>query len=398
MGAALHRLSIRAVDTLFFREARQHASLGASELASLFPPPTRTILGAIRTWLGDALGVDWKAFARGDDAHRQLLGDSDAPGSVTIAALLIHHNRTRLWPCPADLLLGGTPGTRTVARLAPGPVVECDLGRIALPAAPPGTAPGSYVPADAWLTEEGARRWLAGECPQPDQVLRTEDLLAGESRLGIARDNARATVKRGLLYQVRHLRFRESATCIEAYVAGLPEGLVPKTGRFTLRLGGEGRMADVAIEPAQRVPLPSPIVRRQDGQLALWLVSPADTEHGDPASGLAGFTRERGPGSADSWRGALCGIELRLVSSCRPRAQREGGWDQKAHRPRAVRSLVPPGTVYFCEVLGDMGVAEAASILHGATTGPSGGLGRGRLLAGVVALAPADQQKASFAG
>ena len=41
------------LDTWFFRESRPHGSIGSSELGSVFPPPVRTLLGALRTLIGD---------------------------------------------------------------------------------------------------------------------------------------------------------------------------------------------------------------------------------------------------------------------------------------------------------------------------------------------------------
>ena len=48
-----------ASDSWFFKEARPMETVGASRLDSLFPPPAKTVIGAIRTSIGDALGVDW---------------------------------------------------------------------------------------------------------------------------------------------------------------------------------------------------------------------------------------------------------------------------------------------------------------------------------------------------
>ena len=55
-------LRLTAFDTLFFRESRPFDAIGGSELASVFPPPPRTVLGAVRSAIGDALGADWKQF------------------------------------------------------------------------------------------------------------------------------------------------------------------------------------------------------------------------------------------------------------------------------------------------------------------------------------------------
>ena len=72
------------LDTWFFREARPHGSVGNSELGSQFPPPVRTLLGALRTAIGDAWfarhGGDWRGLA--DDSALQAhigLGDDLGP-------------------------------------------------------------------------------------------------------------------------------------------------------------------------------------------------------------------------------------------------------------------------------------------------------------------------------
>ena len=39
----------------------------------------------------------------------------------------------------------------------------------------------------------------------------------------------------------------------------------------------------------------------------------------------------------------------RVVSACLSRPQRIGGWDSLARRPLPLRSVLPPGSVLFCE-------------------------------------------------
>ena len=54
------------LDTWFFRESRPHGSIGSSELGSVFPPPVRTLLGALRTLIGDTWlqrnSKSWRQF------------------------------------------------------------------------------------------------------------------------------------------------------------------------------------------------------------------------------------------------------------------------------------------------------------------------------------------------
>ena len=64
------------LDTWFFRQARPHGSMGNSELGSQFPPPVRTLLGALRTAIGDAWfarhGGDWRGLADNNGSGTSL--------------------------------------------------------------------------------------------------------------------------------------------------------------------------------------------------------------------------------------------------------------------------------------------------------------------------------------
>ena len=52
------------IDSWFFRESRGLDAIGAGASSSLFPPPVSTLAGALRTSIGDQLGVNWQAFAQ----------------------------------------------------------------------------------------------------------------------------------------------------------------------------------------------------------------------------------------------------------------------------------------------------------------------------------------------
>lgn len=385
-----------AVDSWFFRETRAHDAVGVSELSSVFPPPARTLMGAIRTWLGDQLGVDWHAFARGEaqPALQALLGDSERLGELSLMAVVLRHRGEILLPCPADVMLGERDGKAQLSRLVPGSAVESDLGRVALPTVARGTPPGSKVVEGAWLTEKGITTWLEGGVPTVEQIVTLDDLVEEEPRLGIGRDNRSGTVKQGLLYQTRHLRLRDESTCVEAWVTGLPRAVIhDATSRQTLRLGGEGRMASVTLSEEASPPLPE-VQKAKDGgkgsqqgkgrRLAIWLIAPALIAEADADSGLPGFMPTTTADGLDVWDGELEGVALRMVSSCRPRVYREGGWDQRLRQPRAVRSYLPPGTVLFCEIRDDTPMAQALERLHGSQIGADSDWGKGRILASAL--------------
>ena len=49
--------------------------------------------------------------------------------------------------------------------------------------------------------------------------------------------------------------------------------------------------------------------------------------------------------------GTVVGLDsVRVVSACLDRPQRVGGWNTRARSPLPLRSILPPGSVLFCEL------------------------------------------------
>ncbi|SDX45494.1 CRISPR-associated protein Cmr3 [Allochromatium warmingii] len=193
------------LDTWFFREARGFETSGHNELSSLFPPPARTVAGAMRTLIGEQRGVDWSDFLE-NAAYadlRALIGDGDSLGQLKLTGPYpIWHNE-RLYPVPLHVL----GKDRSYRFLEPGDPVRCDLGTVRLPRIQnAGQNPllGAKPFETAWLTATNLQQVLAGQ--PPTEIIETQHLYREEPRLGIARDNARRTGRDGLLYQTRHLR------------------------------------------------------------------------------------------------------------------------------------------------------------------------------------------------
>lgn len=382
-----------ALDTWFFRESRPHGAIGGAELDSLFPPPARTLVGAVRTLLGERAGVDWQAYAdtrgaipAGGKTLRDLIGFGDDLGPLRCAGpwlTRVEDDKTaeRLYPAPLFLAAKTEAGGPGYHRLAIGPAVDCDLGRVRLPVL---AARGAKILDEHWLTGAGYARVLAGGLPEPAEVVKTADLLHREPRLGIARANARRTVEAGLLYQTRHIRPRIGEDgrelAVELDLSGVAPEWAPLPARDRVRLGGEGRLALVATR-TDTPPLPA--APRPSGQqgLVLVLLSHALLE----ADAEGGWLPPAGPGGgADPtlWRGRLKTIPLTCHAAVLGKAVREGGWDLAARRPRPVRSLIPTGSAWFCTVDdGDMAAALAA--LHGQAVGKDTELGRGLLAVGL---------------
>lgn len=222
------------LDSWFFREARAFDTSGSHELSSLFPPPARTVAGAIRTLIGEMQEVDWERFAQAGeypDLKRQI-GVNDDLGLLKITGPYPLWKGERLYPVPLHLLAKD----KQYVFLKPGEPVACDLGKVQLPEKPKDSLLGAKPLESAWLNSTDLQRVLCGQFPET--VYRSSELYDEEPRLGIARNNAQRTAVDGLLYQTRHLRPRPELS-IGATVSGIPAELHPDHG--VIRFGGEGR-------------------------------------------------------------------------------------------------------------------------------------------------------------
>lgn len=355
------------LDSWFFREARAFDTSGSNELSSLFPPPARTVAGAVRTLIGETQGVDWQQFAlEGEYSDlKRWIGFGDDLGTLKITGSYPLWNQERLYPAPLHLLAKD----KQYVFLKPGEPVKCDLGNVRLPEKPQDSLPGAKPLDNAWLDGADLKRVLCSE--NPKTVYRSNELYDEEPRLGIARNNAQRTAADGLLYQTRHLRPRPELS-IGVTVSGIPSGLYPAHG--ITRFGGEGRASSVTIGEAALLPAAS---KHQSQNLLLMLLTHAD--FGDQRWLPAEFKSSEQNGIR-VWCGQLHGIDLTLHSAVLGKAAREGGWDLLNQKPRPVKSLIPAGSVYFCTVTGNPKAAVDA--LHGQHIGNETALGRGQLAIG----------------
>jgi CRISPR-associated protein Cmr3 len=388
---SVDRLAVRftPVDTWFFRESRPHNAVGASELGSLFPPPPRTLAGALRTLVGDTAGFDWRGFSP-NNPFSEVIGYGDDLGPLAFDGPWLDLDGERLFPTPVFLFGSGHGAARSLKRLEIGDAVLTDLRTDGVPVhlpMLPKNIRGYRSLEGTWINSQGMGCLLAGGLPGAD-MLRDErqhdessarqahdSLLVEEPRLGIARENFRRTAVDAQLYQTRHLRPHQGLG-ITFGVRGLADYRLPDS-TVLVRLGGEGRMAAVSWRAAAD-PLPDyfrPKLAKRTKGLILILLTSADLS-GDWLP--TGFKPCNGKGC---WRGDIAGIPLTIHSAVLGKARREGGWDQAASIPRAVRSLVPAGSAWYCTVDGDMEVAIAK--LHGAAIGCEQTLGRGRLAVGL---------------
>ena len=183
-----------------------------------------------------------------------------------------------------------------------------------------------------WLTQTGINSVLRFELPEKTEIVSDGEIWKEELRTGLERNTESRTAKEGMLYSTQHVRLNGNVS-LGARIAGLPEEWDMPFGQMAL-LGGERRMAEcrewevsVSFEP----PLQD---IKSSRRLTLIALSSLDIEK-------------------EIYLGK-CPIEnlgnARVVSACMDRLQRIGGWDSLTSRPLPIRSVLPPGSVLFCEV------------------------------------------------
>lgn len=366
----IERLKFSAIDTLFFREARPMESVGAKPLEGRFPPTARTVAGALRSVIGDAMNVDWDAYRKGDasqQAVRDIIGSADAEGigALDLSGAYPMLNDERLYPAPLHIL--HHQAENKYVRLRPGAAVTCDLGKVYLPEMPSSLL-GAKPLENHWLTGDDLARVLSGGDPQ--KVYRQDDLFKAEARLGIALDSGTRSVQDGKLYQTVHARV-ESEVAIGVDVLGVPDTLKFDS---VLRLGGEGRFAHIASVPVKALPMADK--PNKPNGLLLMLCTATDFAGDWMPPGFAAKIEK----DVTVWQGEIAGVALTIQCAVLGKAQREGGWDMKKHQSRPTVSLIPAGSVYFCTVAGD--IQQAAQQLQGKKIGNETTLGRGELAVG----------------
>lgn len=383
-AAGTVNLQFTAMDTWFFRESRPHDAVGASELSSLFPPPVKTLLGAVRTFLGEKIDVNWKAFNDGDGyAHsltdldfKQAIGNSENLGALSVHGAWVCKKGQRLYPAPCYLMQKGDD----FIRLQIGDKVECDLGKVRLPELPKNE--GGYKGLEqTWVTAEGWEKLLKGETPIQDDLIRAADLFSKEARLGIARNNQTRSVIEGKLYQTQHLRLEDDVT-IQLDLKGLDEQLqakLPQQGNEILRLGGEGRMASLtAFDKSQPLPcLQSQTLKK----FIIHFITAADF---DGKMFPENFEEQKNEAKQIiSWKGTINEVTFIIEAAVIGKVHREGGWNMQEHQPRAVKSYIPAGSAWFCRVETDISAKDLLEKLHGQCIGEEIEWGRGQILIGV---------------
>ncbi|MGC8667884.1 MAG: type III-B CRISPR module-associated Cmr3 family protein [Chthonomonadales bacterium] len=361
-----HLVKIRGIDPLLFRDGRPFGLLEGAQSARTLPfPMPGTIAGFLRTRIGEALGWDWKnggaSLAKGVAVH----------GPVPVM------NSQAMFEAPADCVITKTQGSNAV--LLP-------LRPLHLPQGAGCNTPADLLPLDVvsrsgsdetakpdpgyrfWRWPE-LEKWLLdarGTATQPPAKVVGPPV---EERIHVRMQPESGTSSEAGLFTVQFLAFEHYRRPGEGEGAtAQPQGLIAEEWGLLAKvaapegvdlsgpglLGGERRLAAVEEAPHGLWPACPSSVKDALGaarRVRMMLATPAVFKGGWKPGWLNEELFGTPPGSS---------LTLKLVSAAVPRRKAVSGWDYEHGRPKAVRWLVPAGSVYFFEVV-DGGAGQLGS-------------------------------------
>lgn len=335
-------IKLTPLDSLFFRDSTPFASGSSSqvEVGGIFPPHPTTITGSIRAALARANG--WSTGQeRWPERLNSVLGNGPNDlGLLRLKGPFLLYKNEPVFRVPRNILgiVEKDGFWEPIVTLSPGDPIECDLGKsVRLPSYDHVDLAENKLRfgTDTWLTVMGMNRVLNGSIPsrRREELLQSSDLWASERRIGIELDAAKRTAKEGMLYGSIHIRLLEDVA-IGIFVDGVPDTWEIPFGELIL-LGGEGRLAYLEkweyTLPLQEIGMNLESSRN----ILVVTLTPLDIEKeivkGDDK--ISGQT------------------SLKIISGCLDRPMRIGGWDSLARKPLPTRSVLRPGSVFFCTKL-----------------------------------------------
>jgi CRISPR-associated protein Cmr3 len=357
--------ALTPLDAWFFRDGRPYNEKEANQadVASVFPPPARTLSGALRAALARANG--WTGRGSWPDPLNRAFGSgSEELGSLQFTGPFLILNGEALWPLPRHVLGSVSESWEPRAFLRPvEAATACDAGNLRLPeiVISKGTRCDTLKTAEtAWVTAAGLGTLLAGELPEAHSIVLAKMLWVHEARIGLHRDEKKLITEEGALYSPSYVRLRRGVA-LGVSVAGVPEGMA-HVGDI-LPLGGESRLA--RCEEWGRNPVPA-VPSRERFTL-------------DAVSRVAFIIVLLTPGRFITGKPDLPGAGI--ISACVGKPQFTGGWDSLKREPLPLEPFAPAGSVWFCTAT--RGDFDAIHKRHGQHIGAHTAHGFGQIAIGL---------------
>ncbi len=353
-------LSITPHDPVIARDGRPFGIGQGIRMRSLDWPYPSVLAGSLRTMLGKMNGGSF------NERVVELLKAVQISGPMPLIKGQIY------LPAPKDILVKDADDKRQAYAIRPMEMKVdegCDLPEGFIPAMLPESVQDDFKPAEvpSFWSVEMMTKWLTNPKgssfdapPHPDEI-EAEDgfqnLPEKEPRTHVKIDPSRGASEDRMLFETIGLDLSLNGQKDGIQLAARVESdgefgdLAAKIDTFH-SLGGERRLAYWKTEVAQEGWIcPDDVAKALEGKtrIRMVLATPAIFDDGWKPGWLNGWPEDQAP---SYWPK---GLKLKLVSACTDRWKPISGWslEKGCRGPKAIRRLVPAGSVYFFEVLGN---------------------------------------------
>jgi CRISPR-associated protein Cmr3 len=327
--------ALTPLDAWFFRDGRpyNHAESNQADVKSDFPPPARTLTGAVRAALARANRWDGRLCGWPANVTEAFGSSPDDLGKLQFTGPFLMREKLALWPMPRHVL-GRSQDRRWIptAFLRPSAkTIETDQGKIYLPEIDGKERDGLKAAENAWITTTGLAQILAGHTPPPEAILKTSQLWKLEPRVGLKRNEKTHQVEEGDLYSPSFVRLCKGVELGIGF-SGVPTAMNSLPSIFPF--GGESRLAQCDSwtgNPLPEIPAHGSFQPDDKGRVKFTVTLLTPGRFDNPAQLLH-------PG-------------VERFSACIGKPVPIGGWDSLKNEPLPLEPFHPAGSVWFCEAL-----------------------------------------------
>ncbi|MBM3711861.1 MAG: type III-B CRISPR module-associated protein Cmr3 [Actinobacteria bacterium] len=362
---AINKIFIQPNDVLFFRDGRPFDAGGDFTASLAFPPSPTTFYGAIRTLLLSRNETNFSNLINKSNWEAELGNITDKNksyeesfGSLTINDFGIIRKLDgllqRIYPVPSDILRIKDDEDCVIVKpeLSEDIVDKIHFNKaISDFILPPLEKNENNLESidNYFLTEQGLSAYLLNLDinlkPSNVQFINRSEFYESEKRVGIRRDNKSLSSEEGFIYSLEFARLKNINNYLENIESGFyleleSELLNSIDNSISIKLGGENKSAYLRKLNKDIIKPPTPQIVNK--QFKLILLTPAIFDRG----WIPDFIRENHEFEFD-------GIKIKLITALMGRYQGIGGWDLIRQTSKPLRRAVPPGSVFYFQILSD---------------------------------------------
>jgi len=323
-------IEINPLDTLFFKDGKPFSMDEETWADGIFPPPPSVFYGALRT----------AYMAQYNQDITTINTDTDPTRELKISGISYFMGEQQVYPLPLDVVKKKGDIEYKVFLLKKNKntyISSLDTGKankLRYLLIPPFEEEVKNMEG-GFISKTSLENYLNGDENEFD-AYPLEDYLLTEPKVGIGRDSKTHTASESRLYRVGMLRLKNFQ-----FIVGFENLQIEESG--FLKLGGEGKA--VTYQSSHRATNPEQY-QPANNLFKIYLATPALLENGWLPGWLDPVTLEgQYPGT---------GIQVKLIAAATGKPLFIGGFDMKEKKPKKMLKAVPPGSVFYFEIQGDV--------------------------------------------